>query len=413
MGLPLRATTPVSAYLARQPIVDARRLVYGYEILYRPNDVPTAGPVGVREACTLLVEALTTFGLEQLVGERLAFLNASESFLLSNSIDILPPSRFVVEILESVSPSEEVIALLGDMRRRGFQLALDDYAFQPALAPFLPHINMIKVDIEAIDLRAEENRIRKLRKDGHILIAEKVETVEDFRRCRAYGFSYFQGFFLFRPETLSGKSASSAHSVLLALLVKLQDPNTSLKQIAALIEADAGLSFRLLAYMRSAAVAAHERVHSIREAVFRLGLRCTASLATALVLSSIPQKSPELISMALIRAMLCEATAKELRFASPDRYFTLGLFSVLDVLFDMPMEELIAQVPISEELVNALSRQDLDSDLAKVLQFVEAWEAGDWESAERLRPCDMALDQMYLDVVRRADALLHAGVERT
>lgn len=394
------------AYVARQPIYTARGDVEAYELLYRSGNVGAAGDVGLRESSTMLVNAIGAFGFDALVGAKRAFINISEELLLCSGIEMLPQDRVVLEILENVCPTPEVLQGVQRLKEAGYMLALDDYTCQPELEAFLPLVDIVKFEVMGADPQHLRPRLRGLRSKGKKLLAEKVETIDEFRMWRDEGFSLFQGYFFAKPEVLSGKAALCNHGALVELLAKLHDPLVDIDEIERIISQDAGLSFRLLKMLRSAALGLSSRLGSVREAVFYLGLKKTSALATILMLSNVHQKPTELLQTALVRAHFCEDLAHGLRLPNPDSYFTLGLFSLLDAMLDLPMAEIVEQLPLSEEVSQALAATESDNLMARVLAFVVDWECGRSNELQGYDLQPLGPSQMYVHALARSEELI-------
>ncbi|MBI5707250.1 MAG: HDOD domain-containing protein [Armatimonadetes bacterium] len=395
-----------AAYVARQPIIDAAGQVSAYELLYRSGRVGSAGEVGLAESSTMIVDTIGAFGLNSLVGTKPAFINISEELLLSGVIDMLPVDRVVLEILETVDASPEVLEAVKSLKRQGYRLAIDDYTGQPQLGPFLPLVSVVKFEVKDADPKFYAPIVRQLKSKGKALLAEKVETYEEFQRWKKLGFELFQGYFYAKPEVVEGRGAVCRHEVLIALISRLSDPAVSLEEIDRIISGDPGLSFRLLKMLRSAAMGLDSRLHSLREAVSFIGIRKTGALATILSMSSIPKKSPELLQTVLIRANFCELLARDLKLFAPDAYFTLGLFSLLDAMLDMPISEIVSQLPLSEDVIEALVNPVAESDLARVLRFVKGWERGSPTALEGSGIMESSPQFHYVEALRRAQELM-------
>lgn len=395
----------LNAYVARQPIYDDRGAVTAYEILYRSGNFGDAGEVGLEESSTLLVNAIGTFGLDSLVGGKKAFVNVSTELLLAGVLSMLPQDRVVLEILENVAATPEVLAAVEALKSEGFLFALDDYCGQAELAPFLSHVKYVKLDVPGQQPTKFRPLIQLLASKGKTVLAEKVETRAEFEAWKAAGCKLFQGYFFARPEVMEGKSAVCNHAALVQLMSRISDPEIGLNELETIVINDPGLSYRLMKMVRSAAIGMPDRVQSVKEALFFVGLRKTKALATILLLSNVTGKSPELLLTALTRAHFAQSIAQELRLGADDAYFTMGLFSLLDALLDTNMEVLLEQLPLAEDVASALVDPDVDSDYGHVLRFIVNWERG---IPAPLSGHGLSTEQcctMYLQALKQATAI--------
>jgi EAL and modified HD-GYP domain-containing signal transduction protein len=195
--------------VSRQPIYHVDGTVLGYELLYRAGDTDHASfSDGARATAEVLVNMLLEIGMDELVGRHLAFINFERTLLLSSCCESLPPERVVLEILETVEPDELLLKRLAELRGKGYRIALDDFVCTQPFSPFLEFANFVKLDLSVTAWPAIEHAAEVLSKYPLEIIAEKVETREQFSRCKAMGFPHFQGYFFCRPQNMSGASAT-------------------------------------------------------------------------------------------------------------------------------------------------------------------------------------------------------------
>ncbi len=372
--------------MARQPISDSKGNTYAYELLYRSPEGEAVESVDEVLASKALVHSLIDIGLEALVGRDLAFINISESLLFSKAILLLPADRVVLEILESTPFTTATRDRIVALRNIGYQFAYDDFTFQRHQWEFLPYMGAVKVDVLATGQVELKKKMPRLRATGVKLIAEKVETAEMFRTCEALGFDYFQGYHLARPVLQHGPEAKSSRVSLLRIVSKLQDQDASISDIERLIEGDVSMAYRLLKIINSAGDSVGWRVESVRSAILIMGIQRVAALASLLLMSSSNEGSPELINTAMIRARMCEELASTLGFELPHKHFTIGLFSVLEAVVGVPMQALLADLPLSEQIVDVLLGRDKSSKFAQTLACAVAYEQGDFAAVDSLAP---------------------------
>jgi EAL and modified HD-GYP domain-containing signal transduction protein len=370
----------MQAFVARQPILDRRRKLFAYELLFRsgPQNVFDALD-GVQATGRVINDSLLVFGGRDFTRGRRAFINFPEPMLLQGYPRMLPRDWVAVEVLETVEPSPEMVRALDDLKRRGYYLVLDDFVHHPRFRPFLELADLVKVDIlawEDFDQVAE--LVRTIRTHRVALLAEKVETHSQFRQAMDLGFSFFQGYFFSRPEVVSGRELAPQKVAQLQLLRQINQPELSLPDLEAVIKQDLSLAYKLLRYINSVGFGLLNQVTSIRQALALLGGDKVRLWASLLALASLSQDKPdELVVSSVLRARFCETIAPALGLAAmASDLFLLGLFSHLDAIMDRPLEETIRDLPLGDEVRMALLGQH--GRLRLVLETVEAYQRGDW-----------------------------------
>jgi EAL and modified HD-GYP domain-containing signal transduction protein len=392
--------------VARQPILDAQLRVVGYELLFRAPGARTAQVVDAEAATSsVIVDSFMEIGLDEIVGEHLAYLNVSRDFLMSVRPLPLPPGRVVLELLENQAIDDELLTVLRELVADGFTLALDDFRHTPESEPLLELASIVKLDVLALDEEEllEQVALLRRRRPRLSLLAEKVELRADFERCRVLGFDAFQGYFFARPSLTHGRGVPTQCLGALSAVSSLNaiEDFDSLEQI---ITRDVGLSLRLLRYANSAYVFLPRRVGSVREALIMLGARQVRRWATVVVLAGTSDAPHELLVTGLVRARMCQLLCGERDEQVADRYFTVGLFSVVDALVDAPMGDILATLPFSEEIVQAL--QERSGPPGELLEAVLAYERGDFDTVARsgLAPEGPSFDEAYREAVSWADS---------
>lgn len=362
-----------SYMVGRQPIFDGERRVSGYELLFRGPD--HLGSRGDAMTADVLVRAGLDLGLEAIVGSKLAFVNATRSFLVGEQPVPLPAAQTVVEVLEDVAHDDEVIEGCRRLADQGFTIALDDYVWSEGDEALLSLADIVKLDVLALppdDLAASVERCSAA---GAVLLAEKVETADMLERCRQLGFDLFQGYLLSRPDTLNDRGLNPARVSCLRVLERLYDPESSARDVQEIVEADVGLSQRFLtAAGVGSALGLRREVSSIREGVVLFGERRLRSWVSLMLLADTRPASGELLRIAMSRARMSELLAD---IACPDKAhsaFTVGLVSALDLLLAVPLEQVVAHLAITQELVDALLARS--GILGRILADVVAWETG-------------------------------------
>jgi EAL and modified HD-GYP domain-containing signal transduction protein len=369
-------------YVARQPIFNGQLDLWGYELLFRrPNEHMAV--VGDDDAATstVVINAFTEIGLETLVGDHAAWLNVSRDFVIRKIPLTLPPKRIVLELLENQAVDETLLGALAHLRALGYTIALDDFTWDTEHAALVEHVGVVKIDLLARGDEEIAADVERLRGRGVLLLAEKVETRDDYRRALDLGFDLAQGFFFCEPETVSAPGIAPSKLSVLELVAALHDPMISLGTVETLISRDVALSYRLLRYINSAFFGLRHEVTSIGRAVALLGLENVRRWSTLTAFATIDDKPRELMTTALVRGRFCELVGDH--FGEPDRdqLFTLGLFSVVDALMDAPMHEALRSIPFPEDMTHALVAGH--GSKGRVLECAIACERGRLEEAPR------------------------------
>ena len=353
-----RSLSANTVFVARQPILDATLSLYAYELLYRQGH--TAGvdvTDGNLASAEVLVSTFLDIGVDQLTASRPAFINLTRDLLLSGAVTALPSNRVVLEILEDVEVDEQLLQAVADLSNEGYCIALDDFVYESHLEELIALADIIKIDVRALGRAAVESHVERFRPMDVQLLAEKVETQEEFFWLRDIGFHLFQGYFFAKPKVLSGKRLSQASLRGLRLLAAIQTTANDAAQIEELIAQDVSLSFKLLRLINSAAFGLPKPVSSIRRAVVYMGLQALKRWVSLVVMASMPDKPTELLRSALVRAKMCEILAQQVTELDADSAFTVGLFSCLDALLDRSMREILPDLPLTSAVSDALLSQ--------------------------------------------------------
>jgi len=391
--------SPRSAvFVGRQQIYDRDLNIVAYELLFRSSTDNRASIVDADVATSqLLINAVIEIGLENLVFGRPAFVNFTKNFIIGKCEIPFDPELLVVEVLETVEPDSEVYAALVKLRDNGFTIALDDYIDSDNRDQLLNLADIIKIDLRGYNPAKLADDVRAMKKLPLKLLAEKVETTEEFERCKAMGFDYFQGYFLSRPQIVEGKAIASNQLAILQLLVKLRDPKVVFDDVVDLVKQDVSLSLKLLRYVNSLAHGVRRQIDSVRQAAIRLGLQKICQIVTLIAMSGLADKPRPLLETALVRARMCELVGATNRPESSEICFTVGLFSSLDAFMDQPLKDILKDLPITPEIREALLSHE--GPMGRMLSSVMAFERGDWEGTRQAGIDDDAFQKAYLDAV--------------
>ena len=407
--LVLPASGPV-LYSARQPIMDRHARVYGYELLFRSGPENRYTATDAEWASAMNIEqSATVFGLDQLVGDRRAFVNLSRGALLSEYHRLLPRERVVVELLEDIAPDAEVLAAVQRVRREGYLLALDDYSGAPESEPFLDLVHMVKADLRRWPHALEAARLAPLKARGLKLLAEKVETHEEQQAALAAGYDLLQGYFYCKPQMVEVRDLPPSKLSVLRFVAETSAAETSIERIEELFRADVGLTVRLLRFLNSASFGWRHEVDSIRHALELLGERPLRRWAIMLAMMSLCEDRPhELLVTALSRAHFAQQIGESsgLEEQHHDELFLAGMLTLIDTMVGRPAREILDGLAVSDSVRNAVL--DHRAPLGPVLDLVTAYERGDWTALTEMlkhHPVpDRALNQAYVASLAWAEA---------
>jgi EAL and modified HD-GYP domain-containing signal transduction protein len=404
-------------YLARQPILNRARELFAYELLFRDGLQNSCDGLDLELASTSVLDTSFLIGFEKITAGHRMFINCPRDFLLRDYISLFPPSSAVVEILETIKPDQEVIAACKRLKQAGYTIALDDFVDSPDQAPLVALADIIKVDFRLTDRREQHAIVSRHAGKKIRMLAEKVETQEEYAAGMEMGYSLFQGYFFCRPEMLQHRALPSFKLAYLELLRAATAPEFDIQELALKIKHEASLTFRLLRYLNSAAFGLRSEISSVPHALSLLGereLRKWIAVVSVGVLAD--GKPDELMIVPLVRGRFCEMLAPLAGMPGhANDLFLMGLLSVMDAILDQPLESILADLPVRQEIKDALqSRTGLYWQL---LELAIAHERADWEKVSALvSETGMKEEQvsaMYVSAVDWSTALrttVHAPV---
>jgi len=399
--------TPNLRYLARQPILDLHNSVAGYELLFRDGPAGFLTAINSDRASMTTMDSSLLLGAASLTGGKRAFINCTRELLVSGLVTLLPPDLTVLEILEDIEPDDEVLLSCRKLRAQGYSLAMDDFVGKNSGSPFLELVKYVKVDLRATTRDEQKALARELSRHGVTLIAEKVETHEDYDFVVNLGFSLFQGYYFCRPVTLATRDIPTTAQKHLRLLQASHAPKLDLRGLEELIRPEVALCYRLLRYLNSAAFGLYP-IRSIRHALTLLGEREIRKWIALVTTAMLAQNKPaELVRMAMVRGRFCES------FAPPDReedYFLTGLFSLLDAMLDRPMDHLVHDLPIADECRVALL--GADNPITRTIHLCEHCERGDFDipTLDPAQPPVELIWRRYHETTLWAESVLAASL---
>lgn len=388
-----------NAFVGRQPIFDRNKTIYAYELLFRSGKENNASFINGNQASTqVMLNALTEFGLDSIVGKNLAFINLTRELLVDEVIQMLPYDRVVLEVLENITVDEPLIKAVQELSDQGYIIALDDFIYTEEWRPLVEVADIIKLDVMAMKDSEIEEQVQFLRTFNTRLLAEKIENMEQFTFLKTLDFDYYQGYFLSKPSIIEGKRAPTNKLSILQLLSKLARDETEHSEIESLIAQDVTLSYKILRYINAACFALPRKIASINEAIIYLGLSNIRRFASMIAMTGFNDQPHEILLTALIRARMCELLAEAAGQQNTDTYFTLGLFSSLDIMLLMPMIKLVDELPLGKDLTQALL--DIDGQLTEALRCVLAYERQQWQVVKFTGLSSEEISNIYLQAVQ-------------
>ena len=363
-------------YAARQPILDVNKNLYAYELLFRDSIDNVFPDIDGDEATSKMIEASKfNMGISEFTGNKPAFINFTLETLVQGYPEMLTNDEVVVEILETIKPGKKLLGLCKDLHSKGYVIALDDYEHQSVWAHFYPFIKIIKIDIQQTNFDGVKEVIDAIKDHSHIeLLAEKVETYQEYDQAQQLGFKYFQGFFFAKPEMVKTKSLSPSQLAMAELLYETSKTELDLAGITSVFERDVSLSYKLLRYANSAIFKRRSEVSTIKQALVLLGSsELKRFLGLMFAVTANPDKPTELIKLAMTRAKFCELVASDLKSNIDESIaFLIGLLSMIDAILDEDLEIVLAKLPLAAEIKEPLlTRKGTMAAIIKLVEFIE------------------------------------------
>ncbi|MCG8557623.1 MAG: HDOD domain-containing protein [Proteobacteria bacterium] len=368
------------AFLGRQPILDRRNDVWAYQLLYR-RDLENRARFSSGHDATMgvMLNALVELGLDQVVGSKQMLVYFPRKTLLEYYSLLLPRDRVLLVIPRDFEVDISSVAALRFLAWRGYRFVLSDVELDAAKnGPLIEVAGYARVDVSKYDPKRLRGHLGMLRSHNLETIAYKVETHAQHEMCLEIGFNYCQGYFLSKPSIVRGRKIPTRHASVLRLLQAVHDPDASISSLDEIIGSDVSLSYRLVRCLNTAGRATASRIETVRHALVMLGLDNVRRWVTLLTLAASGVRSPELLHVALVRARMCDNLAQAVGAPKSSTAFTVGLFSVLDLLLDRPMREVLSELPLSPELKDAIVHHD--GPYGALLTCAVAYEQSRWEA---------------------------------
>jgi c-di-GMP-related signal transduction protein len=400
----------MDVFVARQPIFDRLRDVYAYELLFRSgleNFFSHAHPD--QASSSVLSDSISALSLEELTGGRPAFVNFTQGLLEADIATLLPRQWLVVEVLEDVAPTEDVLEACRRLKKAGYRLALDDFVYHPQLAPLMQLADIIKVDWRLSDQKAREETEAWSRKFGTLLLAEKIETEEEFRQAKKDGYDFFQGYFFCRPTIITGHDIPAWKVQSLQLIKESVANGLDFEAVAAVIRQELSLTYKLLRYINAPFFGVRVKIGSVSQALALLGEDNIRKWLSMVAMANLARGgTPEVPRNSFLRATLCEALGVEAGLIGRrTETFMVGLFSLIDVVLSRPMPEILPELHLPDDVEAALKGDD--NVLRRLLDLAVRYDRGEWDKIPALaQAAGLAEDRipaLYLEAVSRVQKL--------
>jgi c-di-GMP phosphodiesterase len=411
---PVLTVTPKGLrYVARQPILDVRGNVHGYELLFRSGPTAKVFDGDGDSATRTVLDNTVIFGLEKLTGGLPIFVNCTQESLLKGLVKVLPPEQTVLELLETLEPTAALLGACQELKELGFRLALDDFVWKVEWKAFLALADYVKVDLSTTTEKQRVELIRHLNGKTARLVAERVETVEDLAMARSEGFTLFQGYYFCRPVLLENREVPANRLVHLEMLQAVNEHPLDTRRVSNLVKLDPSLTYRLLRMVNSPVYGVGKVISSIHGALVMIGDEMFRRVAMLAIAGELGGDHPsELLRMAFSRARFCELAAA-IGGQDPTEQYLMGILSLLPTMLSVPMESVVKTMPLREVVRQALlGHSNAES---AILEWLVAYELGEWERCDRIAltaglKAD-ALPQVYAEALLWAESIMSVAME--
>ncbi len=373
-----------ATYVARQPILNRKKNTLGYELLFRDGE-RNAYPAHIesnRATYRLIVENFLSVGLNPSIPSSRCFINFPYQSLIRRLPLSLPKDKVVVEILETCQPTDELLEAVKELYQAGYMIALDDFTSTPEWERFLKYTHIVKLDIMQMGLDEACDLVKAHQGKQFSFLAERVETEQEFQQAKDAGFKFFQGYFFSKPEIIKTKYISPEQVIAMELFQEVCKPDVDFQRVESIVAKDVALSYKLLRFVNTMSPRLEVTISSFRQALVYLGqekLKMFVSLAVASYVSD--KKPKELYGLSLQRAQFCQRMSRYQAFEGhTEQAFMIGLFSLLDALLDLSLENLVEQLPLCKSIKVALLRRE--GPYGTLLALEESFEHADWQQID-------------------------------
>lgn len=391
--------------IARQPILNANKEIVAYEILYRGNNYKSNSFDGNNATIEVINHTLLTIGFNDVIDKGRAFFNFTSDLIEQNLPNIFDKDKVVIEVLENVKPKKSILDKMKTLKNDGYVLALDDFVLNYPHSEIIELMDLVKIDFLATNRSERIKIVKRLQKYNVTLLAEKVETHEEFIEAKKIGCQLFQGFFFKRPEILMNEEINTIDSIYLLLLEELSKEYPDYKKLTQLIKKDFSLTYKFLTLVNSVAFYSQTTVESLKQALVRLGLDELNKYIYLLLLKELSVGTPAVVTQtAVIRGKFCELVAKETKYHQESSLFFLaGLLSLIDVILKKNKAEALERLPLLQSIKDGILENE-ENKFYLSIKLIEHYEKGLFKEAkkyiDKFNINSDLIDDLYLKAIK-------------
>ena len=398
----------MKVFVARQAIFNRKKQVVAYELLFR-DGTSNSFPNVSDDAATakLIMDNQLNLGTRYLTSGKKALINIGPDSLTKELAQFLPAHDVILELLETIEPTIENYEYVRELFHNNYRLALDDFEYTKEWEPFLKLVRLIKFDIMQNPLASIEDLVDNFKQRKNMkLLAEKVETEEEFLQAKSMGFHFFQGYFFAKPRVIEQNDIEINYAVAMLIYAEVLKPHMNMSRVAELFAQDTALAYKLLRLLNSGVFPIKNKIESLKQALVYLGNERTKKFVGLIMTAHIAEGKPtELTRLSIVRSRFCELIAKKLSPNIAGMSFLTGLFSLLDAILDKPMNQVVTRLPFPEPLKEALIGEP--NSLYYILNVVRAYESGSWwqlqEACTLINMEDDCLPEFHASAISWAD----------
>ncbi|MCP3927071.1 MAG: HDOD domain-containing protein [Desulfobacterales bacterium] len=371
--------------ITRHPIFDENTELYAYELLFQDNLDNIIKETDESSSSVIAESFFSSTGVDKLTEGKRAYLTFTEKLILDRIPLMCPLESVIVGIAPEIKDTKNVLEICKELHKKEYTIALNSFAFQKELIPLLPYVRIVRVNFEQDSIEKIKQIMELLEKNAPdaVLFAEKVNTQYEHKQAQDIGFKFFQGGFFRKPETIEKKEISTNLLNLVDIMKEISKTanDVNFDKVEALINHDMGISYKLLRYINSAYYKRATEISSIKQALLMLGTDEIRRFVSVIMMSSMSADKPtELLKTACIRARFCELLAKDNERKDAQALYTLGMFSLIDAILDQSMQDIMTQLPLATNLIDALANRE--GEMSAFLILLESYEDGNWDGVE-------------------------------
>ncbi|WP_142415515.1 EAL and HDOD domain-containing protein [Hathewaya massiliensis] len=404
----------MEVFIGRQPILNRNGDTVAYELLYRSNPKENKYNAinGENATLSVIANSFITMGIENITDGKTTYVNFTEELIKKNIPHMLPIKNVVIEVLENVTPSKEILDKCKTLKSKGYTIALDDFIISKEYNALIDVADIIKVDFLATKGIERKRIIERLKTRNIRFLAEKVETYDDFKEAMEYGYVYFQGYYFCRPDIISGRDIPVSKLNSINIMNEIYSRNINLEHLESIIMKDVSLSYKFLKLINSSSFGFKSRVTSIKHAIALIGERDVVNWLYLIALRGLTEDKPsELLKISLIRAKFGELLCNNTKFKEKSfEVYMMGMISMVDVLLDMELEEVLNEIYIGEDIKLALLGVE-ENIFYYIYKLIYNYERAQWDKVEyyckKINIDKKELYKMYIESVEWVNMVIY------